>query len=408
MGLVDARPYVLGFLAIVAGLAVALGVARVAVLLRFPLPSSGATRRYGYIDGLRGYLALAVMVAHCSGYLRIRLHGEEWHTAQPPAVIGNLGIAGVSLFFMVTGFLFYKKIDKGIKGSAWVELFVKRLFRLYPAALLSISTVVAIVLLRSGLPKSLNASDLLNIVKWISFKSEPDLFGYPNSFMINGAVTWSLWYELIFYFFIIPVISAIHQLSKPWLSLGKLVAIIWAATSILDIAGIKFLYLPLFTMGMLIFEIVNRGFASRLLRSPEAAALACVSVVAGLVITDQLVIQSVLFAPILACAASGNSFSGAISARPSIVLGECSYSIYLFHMIVLNIIFIDLQSFVSTDSYPSILMACVGAVAFVCTLAVVVFLYAERPAMAFGATIADKLAGRATKKRLDLADSVAP
>src|SRR4051794_29707847 len=68
-------------------------------------PSAG---RYVSIDGLRGYLALAVLLHHaCTWYFYART--GKW--APPPSnLYTHFGHSGVALFFMITGFLFFTKL----------------------------------------------------------------------------------------------------------------------------------------------------------------------------------------------------------------------------------------------------------------------------------------------------------
>ena len=63
------------------------------------------TDRLGAIDGLRGYLALLVFIHHFE--ITWYWHNTgEW--SSPPYL--NFGTVGVSIFFMITGYLFVHKI----------------------------------------------------------------------------------------------------------------------------------------------------------------------------------------------------------------------------------------------------------------------------------------------------------
>src|SRR5688500_16089594 len=68
----------------------------------------GTAVRYGTLDGLRGFLALSVFTFHLV-LTRDFLVTGEW---EPPRsrFYSFLGPLGVSLFFMITGFLFWSKL----------------------------------------------------------------------------------------------------------------------------------------------------------------------------------------------------------------------------------------------------------------------------------------------------------
>lgn len=71
-------------------------------------PPSGGHKRLRSLDGLRGFLALAVVFSHGAVYQRYLVDGV-WQ-APPSPFYAFLGPFGVSLFFMITGFLFWSQI----------------------------------------------------------------------------------------------------------------------------------------------------------------------------------------------------------------------------------------------------------------------------------------------------------
>src|SRR6476661_365493 len=73
----------------------------------FPLPPD--ERRIGCIDGLRGYLALSVLVYHAIVWMQLTRLGGSWSPPQL-ALFEQLGAGSVALFFMVTGLLFYPRV----------------------------------------------------------------------------------------------------------------------------------------------------------------------------------------------------------------------------------------------------------------------------------------------------------
>ncbi len=85
-------------------LAVLLALARLPVFTAVDTPPSPHFNRVATLDGLRGFLALAVFFHHAAIYHRFLLDGV-W--ALPPSrFYALLGPVGVSVFFMITGYLF--------------------------------------------------------------------------------------------------------------------------------------------------------------------------------------------------------------------------------------------------------------------------------------------------------------
>jgi len=180
--------------------ALLLALATVKVLTwRFGAPK--AEGRFATIDGLRGYLAFFVFLHHsCIWYFYLR---TSEFGAPPTNFMANIGRASVSLFFMITGFLFSTKlINDKEKGIDWIKLYVSRILRLTPlylfAMLLLFGTVAVVsdfTLTQSPVTVAVNA------LRWIGFSSfgEPDLNGIEGTNLILSGVPWSLAYEWAFY-----------------------------------------------------------------------------------------------------------------------------------------------------------------------------------------------------------------
>ena len=79
---------------------VATVVADLAVRGGFPVP--GGARRIGCVDGLRGYLALSVMIHHFAIWIQVTRLDGQW---QPLTrnILNSMGSGAVALFFMTTG-----------------------------------------------------------------------------------------------------------------------------------------------------------------------------------------------------------------------------------------------------------------------------------------------------------------
>lgn len=166
-------------------------------------------KRNQYIDILRGISIVLVMLLHyCLAY---RLHLSplsEWIPVQTLRTIFFNGNYGVSVFFVISGFLITTNIRRryGALAEADVIHFYKlRLFRLYPSVVLAL--VVITVLGLAGLPKfsnSIHGKDLGNgfflvanlsvLTFWHNLLMEG--MGYFNYAM---NIYWSLSVEEVFY-----------------------------------------------------------------------------------------------------------------------------------------------------------------------------------------------------------------
>jgi exopolysaccharide production protein ExoZ len=133
------------------------------------------------LDYLRGIAAFSIMLYH---YL-------IWTTGKfgPDTIMGRLGIYGVSIFYILSGLtLYYVYYDKMKPTQPEIVAFVKkRIFRIFP--LLWLVTISAILLSR----KSPNFYDL--------FLNLSGLFGFVKWEIYFSAGVWSIGNELVFYFF---------------------------------------------------------------------------------------------------------------------------------------------------------------------------------------------------------------
>lgn len=157
-------------------------------------------KRYESLDWLRGLCALAIMVYHL----------VSWSLFHPEAgnILGNFGIYGVSIFFVLSGLsmgIVYHNYIKDLQSS--LVFFIRRLFRLLPLLWIAIGIVSAVVFI---LHKEL---DLYKI-----FLNVTLLFGFvaPAQYINIGA--WSIGNECVYYAFT-PFLIMLYARSK---TLGNL------------------------------------------------------------------------------------------------------------------------------------------------------------------------------------------
>jgi peptidoglycan/LPS O-acetylase OafA/YrhL len=102
-----------------------------------PIPT---TNRIGSFDGLRGFLALSVFFHHTAVY-HDYLRTGTWQSPSSRFYL-LLGPFGVSMFFMITGYLFYSQLLKQKGRPNWKKLYIGRIFRIIPLYWFAVALVV--------------------------------------------------------------------------------------------------------------------------------------------------------------------------------------------------------------------------------------------------------------------------
>ncbi len=178
--------------------------------------TQGQRLRLDSVQALRAIACILVAVAHASatknGYF-----GEDSYWVR---VIMQMGVFGVDLFFLISGFIifFAHQSDFG-QISAIPRYLKKRLVRIYPPFLI-VGVPVAIFL-------SQNASLAHDNWNWAS-----SLFLYPDIKSPALAVGWSLEHEMIFYaIFLLMLINVRIGLSVFAIWSIVLIASIWLPVS---------------------------------------------------------------------------------------------------------------------------------------------------------------------------------
>lgn len=280
-------------------------------------------QRASAIDGLRGFLAFGVFLHHaCIWYFYTRT--GIWQ--EPPSRFYiHLGSTSVTLFFMITGYLFFGKLlsTKG-PNLDWLRLYVSRALRILPVfVLLWLVSAACILFIR-----------LLGLDA-----GNPELLANTaRKLYVTAGVTWTLDYEWNFYF-ALPLFAALLWRRVrglwPWLLLAALYL------SFEDWAKLASIYSLAF-MGGLVAVLAGRWhWLAAWCRTPWASALVLgliTAVVTGFDTAYQplpMALLGVAFVHI----ANGTSLFGLFNLRLTRVFGEITYSLYLLHGLTLFIFF---------------------------------------------------------------------
>jgi len=322
------------FFAALALLVAALSLA----MLRRWVAVPAVPRRNGTIDGLRGYLALGVVLHH-SAIWYFYAQGEKWQLP-PSAFYTHLGQSSVALFFMITGFLFYGKVlDAGDQGLDWSRLAVSRVLRLVPLYVCAIGSMLLVVLAMGSFELHDSLFTLAKgVVHWLLFTLTyaPDLNGLTGTGRILAGVYWSLPYEWYFYG-CLPLLAGLAGRLPPWwaLALSAVVAFQFARFQP------ESYHLAAFAGGIAAAYTARWAVWQAVAESAKSSVFA-LGLLLGLVLGfDHAhgLVQVVMLALVFALVAAGCSLWGLLLHPSSRLLGELTYGLYLFHGIALYIVF---------------------------------------------------------------------
>jgi len=305
--------------------------------------ASQAAARYQTIDGLRGFLALAVFIFHVvitHGYLTTGL----WAPPERPAY-ALLGPIGVSLFFMITGFLFWEKLLVERGRPQWIALYRGRLFRIAPLYIAAVIVMLLLVLIKTDFRLQVPIGDLLSTcLQWLAvgvFNFQPDVNGYPARHLLAG-VTWTISYEWAFYASLpcaaIFARSRLHLLWTVGALLCCLLGKVFLQSVVLGFAA-------LFLCGMTTASFVHMQWKPRISDgSASIAALGCVLAIfvlaeLGIVTNGYGSIATLLLALFFYLICSGASLFTLLTTVAARRLGNISYSLYLLQGLVLTVFF---------------------------------------------------------------------
>ena len=150
------------------------------------------------MEGLRGFAALLVFVAHYVGFVKPFMDRSTDFAAATIAV-NPIGSSGVDLFFVLSGYLIYGSLLS--RPQVFTQFMSRRITRIYPVFIVMFLIYVPLSFLFPSESK----------IPATAGEAIPFLLG--NFFLLAGlfpitvmiSVAWSLSYEM-FYYAVIPAI----------------------------------------------------------------------------------------------------------------------------------------------------------------------------------------------------------
>jgi peptidoglycan/LPS O-acetylase OafA/YrhL len=346
--------------------------------------SRGADRgsgRLAELDLLRFVAGLAVLAFHY--FIAFRSVWGEAPAELFPAIatVSGLGILGVELFFMISGFVILMSIwGRGLGAFA-----LSRFVRLYPAYWVSVGVTAALY----GLTAAKALDPKLGLGEYLT-----NLTMLQRLFEVRDAngVYWSLWVELRFYLLISVLVVFGATLGRCLVFMGVwLLAAGYFAGS--EDYWVELLVMPKYAayfVGGMSFYLMTR-YGPRLVLwctagiSAGLAVSAALDRVAGRIelvgyaampVPEWAVVATVIaFYALMAMVALG--WLGWLRWRGLVVLGAITYPLYLFHATAAVLIVPALR-----DALPPWLTALITVLATM-AFSYAVYRVAERPVQEF-------------------------
>ena len=305
-------------------------------------PPSYQPRRIVTMDGLRGFLALAVVFHHAAIYhffLQQRELVSDGWLPPPSRFYASLGPAGVSMFFMITGYLFWSRLIQQQGRPGWARLYAGRIFRIGPLYL----AALAVASLFDNLSRT--RVPAISTLKQVSTWSLLGLSVYEDQHQFLAGVTWSIQDEWLFYLSL-PLLAIFVSRSRHHLALALLllsVPLLLVATNFHHAAGgplkTHLMRSALFFAGMVCGSLHQAGLrpaiADGVASCLVGASVACVLLFDDVYTPGPVLLLGAAFFLI----ASGCTLWGLLTSRAAVRLGDISYGIYLVQGLVLAAVF---------------------------------------------------------------------
>lgn len=382
-------------------MAFVLTIASTPLFRRADSPPNPSVERISSIDGLRGFLALAVFFHHGTIYYHW-LAKHVWDVP-PSRFYTQLGQSGVAFFFMITGYLFWTRLLRKEGHINFLNLYIGRIFRIGPLDLFAVIVLLSIVLFHTGPTPHVSLLRLAHqIIIWLALGAlgvGPDVNGYHYTSLILAGVTWTLHYEWLFYFSLIGTsyLARLKRLHFYFIAIPLFLLVVLFSMHYL----MKLIQISFFLCGMLSGSLEEKGLLAKL---PDWLSSTLVLFLLALDFTyfgsayqaGPVILMAISFYLIV----SGSNIFGLLVSQSAIRLGEISYGTYLLQGLVLYSMFsipgVQPFAFVSPITYWAVILCC--AVLLV-TVAAVTHVAIERPGIELGKSFATTVAGSRTSLR---------
>ena len=204
-----------------------------------PEPAAGTVpdhHRFPNLDGMRAIAALSVLVYHVVGtYSLVEQRRQPW------GFIFTFGNFGVSIFFLLSGFLLYRPFVlahlRDVAAPRLGAFWKRRFFRIFPAYWVAVT--VAILLFHEARIHSLK--DLLTVYLLLQ--------SYRRGWILIGlGVEWTLVIEVSFYLLLPFIALAIRALSRRATDARARVRVQVASVAVLYVGALVYRWWALYVL----------------------------------------------------------------------------------------------------------------------------------------------------------------
>ena len=297
------------------------------------------SQRLANIQALRGLAAFGVLLSHL--YIIEQKYSQDHILSE----LLNFGMAGVDMFFVISGFIMVYVTHKwqSTSGAKIPEFLFARAGRIYPLYWVISAALLAVYMIKPQWVFAASADNDPNIIK--SFLLWPNKSAYPLL-----EVAWTLIHEMSFYLIFALILLVSHRFRAFLIGLWAVIVVIGAQLEwgqINAVASILFHPLSLeFCAGAALgYMLLKTKSLTQGLPLLIAAIILFISGVALHVMNDQIVpamgwLRVLSFgaaALVLLLAAYAFEQKGRTVPRWAVTLGDWSYALYLTHVLALSV-----------------------------------------------------------------------
>lgn len=350
------------------------------------------------LESLRGLLATTVLLCHAV-VTYFYFQTGKW-SPPPSRFYSYIGSAAVTFFFFMSAFLYWSKCIARNGVGGYGAFLQARWRRLAPAYYASVAMIVLIVLARTHftlmVPPLIFAGEVL---RWLTFTPAPEMNGIKDALNINAAVTWTLFFQILFYL-LLPALFRLFKGYRIFVLLGLVagvylvlafrgVTVAAVMNAIADphkmgIGSLVALFLDMFFglgfgLGMLaaFLHVKCPPHWKVILRQRRWTPIPLLCLAAPPLLklpaydAGAFLFLFVVFVFVVA----GNDFYGLLSSRAVFLLGTVSYSLYVTHGIALYVLSHLLNRWVSVLTLSPLQYWAFIGVAGVVEVCFAIFLY---------------------------------
>ncbi|RDE92581.1 acyltransferase [Haemophilus parainfluenzae] len=343
------------------------------------------------LDHLRFWAALLVIFFHFKGKITLSVDdvGIQGAFSSLSNFIKNwifAGSTGVSLFLVLTGFLFCLISDLGHKKIKYSGFIYNRVLRIFPMMVL-----LAFIVITASRQTS-TPMDIFRILT-LQLNTGHSYTGWGHQFYPSGPI-WTIGVEFQFYLLFPFLALFLARFGVKYL-LGLILLIVLVKFNLFVLKGDSIYYnlyhsivgrLDQFLIGMLFAVLYKTGFFQRI-NGNNIAAL-CILIFSLLVLMGQFgnknflsfTIEAVCWGGVVVSYLSMNLFHSVILDKFLAKLGELSFSIYLLHLPIIDMLN-KTFSYSSPTTLTELFLAFVWKVPVVITIAFLTFNVVEKPFM---------------------------